>query len=66
VTEYDEGMLQWGLYAAATRHPETVVAPLDLGAGPNAPNGKGRTALEVAASGGFDVTVALLRARLAR
>ena len=47
-------------------HPETVAALLDLGAGPNAPNAKGRTPLAIATSAGFDETVALLRAAGAR
>lgn len=47
-------------------HPETVLALLDLGADPNAPNAKGRTPLETATSAGFHDTIALLRARGAR
>jgi truncated hemoglobin YjbI/ankyrin repeat protein len=47
-------------------HPKTVVALLDLGADPNAPNAKGRTPLAVAMSARFDETVALLRAAGAR
>jgi ankyrin repeat protein len=42
-------------------HPGTVVALLDLGADPNAPNAKGRTPLAMATGAGFDRTVALLR-----
>jgi uncharacterized protein len=47
-------------------HPKTIVALLDLGADPNAPNAKGRTPLAVATGARFDETVALLRAAGAR
>ena len=41
-------------------HPETVKALLELGADPNAPNARGRTALSIARSARFSDTVALL------
>ena len=47
-------------------HPETVKALLELGADPNAPNAKGRTALSIATSARFSDTVALLLAAGAR
>ena len=43
-------------------HPETVRTLLELGANPNAPNAKGRTALSIAAGARFSRTVALLLA----
>jgi ankyrin repeat protein len=43
-------------------HPEIVRALLELGADPNAPNAKGRTALSIATSARFSDTVALLLA----
>jgi truncated hemoglobin YjbI len=47
-------------------HPETVRALLELGADPNAPNAKGRTALSIATGARFSATVALLLAAGAR
>ena len=41
-------------------HPETVKTLLELGADPNAPNARGRTALSIATSARFSDTVALL------
>lgn len=45
---------------------ETVKALLELGADPNAPNAKGRTALSIATGARFSATVALLLAAGAR
>ncbi len=47
-------------------HLETVAALLALGADPNAPNAKGRTALSIATGAGFSDTVARLLAAGAR
>jgi ankyrin repeat protein len=47
-------------------HPETVRALLELGADPNAPNAKGRTALSIATGARFSATVELLLAAGAR
>jgi truncated hemoglobin YjbI len=47
-------------------HPETVRALLELGADPDAPNAKGRTALSIAAGARFSRSVALLLAAGAR
>ena len=47
-------------------HPEPVRALLELGADPNAPNARGRTALSIATGARFSRTVALLLAAGAR
>jgi ankyrin repeat protein len=47
-------------------HPDTVKALLELGADPNAPNAKGRTALSMATGARFAATVELLLAAGAR
>jgi ankyrin repeat protein len=47
-------------------HPETVKALLELGADPNAPNARGRTALSIATAARFSDTIALLLAAGAR
>jgi ankyrin repeat protein len=48
------------------RHPDAVVALLDLGADPNAPNAKGRRPLAIAMGAGRDDIAARLRAAGAR
>jgi truncated hemoglobin YjbI len=47
-------------------HPATVKALLELGADPNAPNAKGRTALSIATGARFSASVELLLAAGAR
>ena len=58
--DFQETPLTMACRADKGEHPETVKALLELGADPNAPNARGRTALSIARSARFSDTVALL------